>query len=265
MPKRYTVLLRIENRHYKFFSIFFGGDSSFYVYSHLLDESSPLLVGETLPLLKSKGSVSFNYQNATLSDGGNQTHISIHPKGNRLYLKKRAEGDTQQHLLEEAELQPFNKNNFRLHLIQTPAPPSHLPEHDGTSVRRDEELLVFGWESEYCPQVSLYELAADFDVAQIDTLLPPALDYKLIGSDGVHSAIVLQLKATQGQPGVWRPNTGIFARVIRRGAITPSKLQDIIKRNGLNYDVSSLPDDAVITDYKIVDSDSDNPGLVVTH
>ena len=124
---------------------------------------------------------------------------------------------------------------------------------------------MFDWESPYCPQISLYELADGFDTPQIDTLLPPALDHRLIASDGVHPAIVLHLKATEGQPGVWLPHTGIFGRVIRREAITKTKLQDIIKQNGLSYDISSIPDDALISDFKIMDADSDNERLEITH
>lgn len=265
MTKRYTVILKIEDRHYKFFSIYLGKDPSFYIYTHLLDERSPLMIGKTQPLLKKQGRVNVDTRNMQPVNRGDQTHLSVHPKGNRLYLKRRAEGNAQQHLLEEAELQPFNKDNFRLHLIVTPAPPSYMAVHDGTSVRKDEELVVFDWDSEYCPQISFYELGTDFDSTQVKTLLPPALDYKLIDSDGIHSAIVLHLKATESQLGVWLPRTAIFARVINRGPITKARLQEIIQQNGLTYDISAFDDDAVITDYKIVDPDSDNPALVITH
>lgn len=264
MAKRYTVLLRIEGQCYKFFSIFLNKDPSFYIHQHLLDESSPIDVGESLALLKARGRVTPNPP-MTTSEIGSQSHISIHPKGNRLYSKTRGKGGVEQHFFEEAELQRFNKKNFRLHLIQTPAPPSHLPKHDGESVKKDEELVVFDWGSPLCPQISLYELANAFDYDQIDTLLAPSLDRRLIASDGVHPAIVLDLKATKGQPGVWLPVTSIFARVISREAITKEKLQEIIKQNGLSYDILSIPDTDVITDFKIVDADSDDERLVVNH
>lgn len=248
MVKRYTVLLRIEGQSYKFLSIHLGNDPSFYIYTHHIDERSPLQVANSTPLLKSKARVTPSSQDSTTSERGDQTHFSIHPQGNRLYLKKHAEGGVQQHLIEECELQHFNKNHFRLHMILTPGPPSYLPKYNRKTVRKDEELVVFEWESPYCPQISLYELDDGFDVPRIDSVLPPAHDIRVITSDGVHSALALHLKSTAGQPNVWLPRFGIFARVISREDITKSRLQEILNQNGLSYDISSIPDHALISD-----------------
>ena len=216
------------------------------------------MVAKTQTLLKSRGWVDADTRDMKPADRGDQIHLSIHPSGNRMYLKRYAGGDTQQHLFDEATLQPFNENNFRLHLIIAPAPPSQMPEHDGSSVKKEEELVVFDWNSEVCPQISLYELNAGYDSAQVKALLPPAIDYKLIDSDGLHPALLLHLKATDSQPGVWIPNTSVFARDIHKEPITKARLQEIIQQNGLDIDISALPDDAVITDYKMTNSGSTN-------
>ena len=244
------VILKIENKLYKFLSILFAGkDASYFVYNHLKEENSPITIAESIHLLKSSGKFRVDNFKKNISNKGSQIHLSIHPK--RLYLKKRSKKGKEEHLMEESEPQPFNKDNFRLHCVFTPAPPLYLPLFDPRSVKKNEKAVIFDWKSRYCPQVSIYELNSNFNIKKTEEILPKSISHKLILADGIHPAIVLHLKETGGDPDIWEPNCAIFGKIIHKNPISKAKLQEIIKYNELNFDISSIPNNAIITDYKI--------------
>jgi hypothetical protein len=250
MYKRAIILLKIKDSYYKFLSIFYSDkDESYFLYNHLIKEEAPLLIAEPFHLLKTVGKFFTHKLKRTVSENGNLTHISIHPL--RIYLKKRSSGGREEHLLEEMEPQPFNKEGFRLHCIFTPPLPIYLPSYDVQQKKRaDTELVVFNWDNQYCPQVSLYELNQHFDIAKAKNILSKAEEIKIISSGGIHPKLCLHLRATNGDPGVWGSNFSIFGKIIKKRPVSKSELERIISYNGLNFDISSLPDEAIITDYK---------------
>jgi hypothetical protein len=249
MHKRIIVLLRIQEEYYKFLSILYSQkDASYFLYSHLIDEKSPFLIAEPFRLLKIAGNFSTGKLKKTTIDNGQQVHLSIHPL--RIYLKKRSINGKEEHLIDEYEPQPFNREGFRLHCFFTPAAKDFLPKHKLT-VRKDEELVIFEWESLLCPQVNLYELSSNFDIHRVHKILPEGADIRIIQADKLHPAIALHLRATNGDPGVWRSNCYIFGKVLKKKPISKSELQRIIDYNEANFDISSLPENAIIHDYKI--------------
>ncbi len=247
MRKRIIVLLKTNNILYKFLSIFQNkSDSSFYIYQHIKDEKSPINVGDSFHLLKPSGNFDTSKIRKKIEKDGDRVHLSIHP--NRIYLKRLNKDGTKEHLIEEYEPQPFNIDHFRLHAIFTPPPISHMKEY---SSRKNTTEIIFFWDSLMCPQVSIYELGSKFALKKVSKILPLGDKIEVIPSDGIHPTIALHLKSTNGTPGVWRPNCGIFAKVVKKKPISKQELQEIIKYNKLGFDISSIPDNAVITDFKI--------------
>ena len=246
MRQRIIVLLKINNALYKFLSILQNKiDSSIYVYQHIKDEESPVIVAESFHMLKTSGNFNTNRLRKWFKNDGGRTHLSIHP--NRIYLKRRNKDGSKEHLIEEYEPQPFGINNFRLHAIFTPPPLSHMSQYNS---KKNISEVVFIWDSLMCPQISLYELGRDFDLRKIG-ILPPADKIEIVPSDGFHPAIALHLKSTNGTPGVWMPNCAIFGKAIKKEPISKQELQKIICYNELNFDISSIPDNVIITDYKV--------------
>jgi hypothetical protein len=248
MKKRIIVVLKIADNYYKFFSILFSNkDASYFIYNHLKDESSSLEIAEPFHLLKTVGRLFTNGFKKELSDNGDSVHISIHP--NRIYVKKRTKNDKETHLIEETIPQPFNKDNLRLHCLLTPAPYLYLPIYDLISKKIGEKIIIFKWDSQYCPQVSLYELNNDFKIAEVEKIIPGKIE--IIPAENQHSAIVLQIRETMGDPGVWKSNCGIFGKILNKKPISKSELRRIISYNDLDFDISSLPNSAIISDYKV--------------
>lgn len=248
MQKRIIVLLKINNTRYKFLSIFKSKvDSSFYIYQHIKDEKSPINIAEPIHLLKSNGNIDIARLEKKLERNGDRIHLAIHPK--RIYLKRLNLDGDKEHLIEEHETQPF-KNSFRLHAIFTAPPISHMNMY---SKNKNVNIIevVFSWNKLLCPQISVYEIEKNFPVKQISNLLPPGDEIITIPADGLHNTIGLQLRSTNGEPGVWRPNCGIFGKIVKKKPISKKELQNIIKYNNLSFDISSIPDEASITDYKI--------------
>ena len=258
MKKRIRVVLKIGNKFYKFLSILFAGkDGSYFVYNHLKEENSPIAITESIHLLKGSGEFRVDNFKKKISSKGSQIHLSIHPK--RLYLKKRSEGGKEEHLMEESEPQSFNKDGFKLHCVFTPAPPLYLPLFNPQSVKKNEEAVIFDWKSRYCPQISIYELNSNFNIGRIVEILPRSINHKLIPADSIHPAIILHLKETDGSPDVWKPNCVIFGKIVHKNPISKAKLQEIIKYNELSFDISSIPNNAIITDYKINNGNPKKP------
>ena len=252
MHKKIVVLLKIKEDYYKFLSIFYSSkDGSYFLYSHLINEETPLLIAEPFRLLKTFGNFSTSKLKKHVTENGQQVHLSIHPK--RLYLKKRSVKGKEEHLMEEVEPQPFNKEGFRLHCVFTPAAREYLPKYELTSKKKDEELITFEWKDVLCPQISLYELSKDFNITRTSEILPGNVDIRTIQADELHPAIALHLRATNGDPGIWKSNCAIFGKSINKRSITKTELQKIIAYNKVGFDISSLPDDAIIHDYKIVE------------
>lgn len=251
MYKRTTVLLKINNIYYKFLSIFYSKkDPSYFFYNHIVDESGPLVIKELFHLLSDSGNFSTNTLKDKLVKDGDLVHISIHPK--RIYVKKRAKGCAEEHLMAEIEPQPFNKAGFKLHCIFTPAPITHLPIYDLSKKKSKEELITFEWTSNQCPQISIYELENKINESIINSL-PEGLEIKIINFDNIHPKIVLHLRATNGAPGIWRPNCNLFGKILKKDPILKDELQRIISYNNAKFDVSSLPDNAIISDYKVIE------------
>lgn len=249
MHKRIIVLLKIEEEYYKFLSILFSQkDASYFVYNHLINEAAPLLVAEPFHLLKTSGNFKTDSLQKRQSDNGQQTHLSFHPT--RIYLKKRGIDGKEEHLIDEYEPQPFNKEGFRLNALFTPAAKEFLPRYN-LKTKNSEELIVFEWENELCPQISLYEFSSKIDMDKAVNILPDNITIQVIQSDGVHPTIALHLRTTNGNPGVWASNLGIFGKIIKKKPISKADLQKIIDYNGVKFDISSLPDNAIITDYKV--------------
>lgn len=251
--KKVIITLVINGKQYRFITIIFSKkDQSYYIYQHIKDETSPLLISKPVHLLKTVGKILLANFKKTKSDEGNYTHLSIHPT--RIYVKKRKEGAKEEHLIQETEPQPFNNSHFRLHCVITPPPPSHLPLLNIKKAKPDE-VIDFGWSELVCPQVSVYEIREGFNKNRIKEFWPDTRDYKILKIDDSHPTLLLHLKATQGTPGIWASQVGIFGKILKQCPLTKGKLQEIIKYNNLHYDISSIPDDAVITDVK----SSDNP------
>lgn len=247
MRQRIIILLKINNTLYKFLSIFQNkSDPSFYIYQHIKEEKSPITVGDSFHLLKSSGTFNTGIIRKKIEKDGDRVHLSIHP--NRIYLKRLNKNGSKEHLIEEYEPQPFNVNDFRLHAIFTPPPTSHMSDYNS---KKNTTEVVFPWNSTMCPQISIYELGRKFNLKKVSKVLPPGDKVEVIPSDGIHPTIALHLKPTNGDPGVWRPNCGIFGKVVRKRPVSKKELQEIIKYNELNFDISSIPDNAVITDYKV--------------
>ena len=247
MRKRIIVLLKINNVLYKFLSIFQNkADSSFYVYQHIKNENSPITIGDSFHLLKSSGTFNTSRIRKRIEKDGDRTHLSIHPQ--RIYLKRLNRDGSKEHLIEEYKPQSFNINGFRLHATFMPPPTSHMDEY---SPKGNTTEIIFSWNSAICPQISLYELGRDFDLKKVDMILPPGDKIETIPTDGLHNAIALHLKSTNGAPGAWMPLCSIFGKVVKKKSISKQELQEIINYNELNFDVSSIPDNAIITDYKI--------------
>lgn len=247
MRRRILVLLNINNILYKFLSIFQNeSDPSFYIYQHTKDEKSPITVGNSFHLLKSSGTFNTSRIRKKQKKNGDRVHLSIHPK--RIYLKRLNRDGSKEHMLEECEPQSFNKKDFRLHATFTPPPISHMGKY---SSRKNTTEVIFPWNTLMCPQISIYELGSRFSLEKVDKILPLGDKIEVIPSDGVHPTIALHLKSTNGDLGVWRPNCSIFARIVKKKPVSKQELQEIIKYNELNFDISSIPDNAVITDYKV--------------
>ena len=244
MRKRTIVLLNINNTLYKFLSIFYSKkDSSYYLYQHMLDETGPLEIAEPFHLLSSSGNFPTNRLKKDIEQNGHLVHLSIHPT--RLYLKKRSNHGKEEHLMAEVEPQSY-KNGSRLHCIFTPAPTTHLEVYSTTKKKAGEDLIIFQWSSPQMPQISIYELENEV----VAKALPPGSEVKMINSDGLHPIIALHLRVTS-EPGPWRPNCGIFGRILKKDPISKSELQRIISYNNAPFDISSLPDNVIINDYKI--------------
>ncbi|MEK7546807.1 MAG: hypothetical protein AAB536_01355 [Patescibacteria group bacterium] len=250
MRKRIIVLLKTKKDYYKFLSIFYSGkDGSYFLYNHLADEKTPLDVAEPFHLLRSFGDFSTNKLKKRVVENGEEIHLSIHPK--RLYLKRRSIGSKEEHLIEEVEPQPFNEHGFRLHCVFTPAPREYLPKYNLATKRESEDLIIFEWESVQCPQISFYELSVELDFTRVSEILPQSIAVKTVKAEKNHHAIALHLQVTNGDPGVWHPNCIIFGKIIQKKPIDKTELQRIITYNEAGFDISSLPDDAVIHDYKV--------------
>lgn len=250
MRQRIVILLKIDNVFYKFLSIFQNkSDASFYIYQHIKDEKSPVKIAESFHLLKTAGNFNTDVLEKRLEKNGDRIHLLIHP--NRIYLKRVNADGSKEHLIEEYEPQPFNKADFRLRALFTPPPVSRMEKYNVQKNKKGVEEVAFSWKKLTCPQISVYELGEKFSLKQINNLLPPGDEIITIPTDGIHPAIGLHLKSTNGGLGVWRPNCGIFGKIVKKKPISKQELQKIIKYNELNFDVSSLPDNAIITDYKI--------------
>lgn len=246
MKQRIIVLLKIDNVLYKFLSILQNkSDPSIYIYQHIKDEKSPITIAYSFHLLKTSGNFNTNRLKKRMENDGDRTHLSIHP--NRIYLKRLNNDGSKEHLIEEYEPQPFNINGFRLYAIFTPPPPSHMSVYIS---KKNVREVVFIWNNPMCPQLSLYELGQSFDLRKVN-ILPPSDRVEIIPSDGVHPSVALHLKSTNGTPGVWMPNCAIFGKVVKKKPISKKELQEVINYNELNFDISSIPDNAVITNYKI--------------
>lgn len=242
------MLLKIDNVHYKFLSIFYSKkDPSYYLYNHLKDKKGSLVVTEPFHLLSTSGSFSPDALKNNLVEDGDSVHLSVHPT--RLYLKKRTKEGKEEHLIEEQEPQPFNESGFRLHCVFTPGSIMALEICDPSTKKNNEELIIFEWVSSLCPQISVYELN---NLPNI--VLPEGLAIKIIDSDGLHPQVALHLKAISGDIGIWRPSCVVFGKIIKKAPITKAQLEKIISYNKAGFDISSIPDDAIISDYKIVQS-----------
>lgn len=262
MKKRLLVVLKINNKYYKFFSIFYlNNDSSFLIHDHLKNEETPLFVAKPFCLLKSFGKVLNRKTEGNSVENGDQVHLSIHP--HRIYLKKREQNKIESHLLEETEPQPFNESGYRMHCLLTPAPLEYLEPYS-KNIKKGE-IVIFNWFSNYCPQISIYELSDSFDISQAEKLLPVHDDLKIIPSEKLHPAIALHLRKTNGNPSIWRPTYSIFGKILHKGSITKNELNNIIKDNGLLYDISSISDNAIITDHKVNFNGDGNPCLTVSY
>lgn len=247
MRRRIIVLLKVNNILYKFLSIFQNkADSSFYIYQHIKNEGSPITVSDSFHLLKSSETFKTNRIRKRIEKDGDRVHLSIHP--NRIYLKRLNKDGSKEHLIEECEPQPFNSKGFRFHAIFTPPPISHMNKY---SPKKNATEIIFSWNEKMCPQVSLYELGKNFNLKGVDKTLPSGDGVEIVHTDGLHPTIALHLKSTSGAPGAWMPNCAIFGKIVKKKPISKQKLQEIISYNELNFDISSIPNNAAITDYKI--------------
>lgn len=264
MPDRITVLLKINGELYKALSILFSSrDASFFVYDHFKDEKGSRGVFPSVHLLKSKGDVMPAPGEPEVVEDGSQVKVSFHP--NRVYLKSRGEKSEEKHLWDEAKPQPFNKKGYRFHMIYSPPPPEALPLF-GRKSRKGEEVIEVPWSSSARPEISLYEFADEIkDTARCD-ILPKYQQCFLIAGDDLHPTIALHVKETGGaNPDIWRPMFGIFARVLKKRPIKRTDLERIIAYNQLSYDISSIPDDDVITNFQMKEMPDGDIALIVEH
>lgn len=262
--RRITIALKINGVKYKVLSIAFSSvDASFFVYDHFKDESSPRNVFPMTHLLKVRGEVHNAPGTPVLAENGGQMKISFHPT--RVYLKSRGEADEQKHYWDEASPQPFNRSGYRLHLIYSPPPKEFLPKLT-REARNGERFMEFQWSSEKRPEISLYEFDPGFGSEPKCETLPPSGACVIIPADDFHSALGIHLKETQGEnPTVWRPLTGVFARVLKKRPLTGKDLGQIIDYNGLNYDISSIPETDIITNFQIIEDPVGERRLLVEH
>jgi len=248
---RRTIVLKINNRFHKFLSIFFSEkDDSFYVITHLTEKSAPFLISDPIHLLRNEGNLTLERTQSKIEINGDKTHISFHPK--RIYLKHYPTGGGSNHLIEEFEPQRFNDNNFRLLGIITPPVIEFLPVIKN---EEDKNILTFDWDSEYCPQISIYEVKNNFTEKDIKSILSDGEQCHIIKLNEDKPLVLLQIKSTNGDPGVWEHNIGIFGKLINKNPISREELERIIKYNNLNFDISSIPENNLITNYKIEWSD----------
>jgi hypothetical protein len=248
VKKRILVLLRVHNIDYKFLSII-RKKSGFYLHDHIARESVPLSIAEPFHMLRPSGEFNVKGLRRHLVEGGHQAHLSIHPA--RLYLKKRSAGGKEEHLMDEVVPQRFSVHGHRLHCVWTPAPVRYLTPYNLHSQKSNEELITFEWNSSQCPQLSIYELKNNFRPSVVQHGLPPAAQVWITEFGGVHPSLLLHLKPTQGDPNAWLPSCSIFGNIINRKPISKRQLQRIIDYNGVNFDVSSLPDNALIQDFSV--------------
>jgi hypothetical protein len=228
-----------------------GADNSFYVHQHIKDEKSEIDIGKVLPLLRSNAHICLDNVSKTKIDNGGQVKTSFHPKC--VHVKKQRTGDCGEYLVDGCKQQPFNKNGFRLLCCLCPAPITHM----GELTKGNDEVVEFEWSSQRCPQISLYELREIPDQKKINKLFPGAVSCKLIPPDGIHPILLLELRETNGDDKIWLPRLINFVWQIKKFPISKSKLQEILKLNGLNnYDISALPEDAVIQNYKYTEGGS---------
>ena len=220
----------------------------------MLDEATPLRVKELTPLLKKKGKISLDGVKDVTTPQGNLVHLSVHP--NRLYLKERSKGGVQKHHIEEMTPQAFNARDFRLICVLTPPPFELLPEFQQ---RKGEEKIVFDYEDDICPQISVYEINESFNPDSIKKAIPDDYEYRIVRH------VVLGLRKTQGEPGVWRPNMAFFGKVLSRRSIRKKDLERIIGINNVSYDISSIPENDVIENFVVREDEEGRPMLVVEH
>ncbi len=246
MKRRINVLLEIEGKLYRFLKIASTAhDPSYYIYDYVLGENIPFVVADPVTLLKAKGRISTSGVPRHQIEESDYHHMALHR--DRIYLKKNTREGTQEHLTAEARPQPFNKLGYRLISIFTPAPPTYLPIHS-YSKQRDEDV-IFHPERQYIPQINLYQLTAETKVKKMLASLPLVLESHLIPGDSSHLPIVLTLTKTDDFVGApWLPTCSVFGSLVNKPQFTKQQLQQMLKINGLSFDISVLPDDAIITE-----------------
>lgn len=250
MKRRTVIALELGGSLFKFLSIFRNKkDTSFYIHQHIIDERMPLTIAKPVRLLRLNGNINLRKIKKVEESSGQEFHLSVHPS--RLYLKRTNTDGSRDHLMEEVIPQQFSAG-YRLHAIFTPPPPLLMEKY---KPRQSEENILFKWSSDMCPQITIYELDDELSPDDFIKIKPDAQKIEYIISDGLHPTIALEIRSTNGDPGVWTPNCGIYGKVIRKEPTSKEELQEIIDYNSLNFDISSLPDNAVITDYKV-----SNPG-----
>ncbi len=241
--RRIDIILDVAGKKYKFFSIFFQNDSSFYLYQHIKNNKSPISVSDTVHLLKADAKVNGNLISKTEHKDGHYAHISFHP--DQIHIKKRMPNSEEEYLSEIFTPQKFHENHFRLLCILTPAPVSHLPTLDSAK----DEIVEFKWPSDYCPQISLYEIEQGFNIEEFERDYSETTDVTIIPKVGSQPWILLQLKSTNGDRGVWLPQAGVFGKRKQNTPISKVKLQQDLDAQGLAFDISSIPDIAEITEF----------------
>lgn len=264
MPDRITVLLKIDGKLYKTLSVSFSKmDASFFVYDHFCDERGGRCVFPMTHLLKTKGAVAIAPGEPTVVEDGSQMKVSFHPT--RIYLKSRGANDEQRHYWDEAEPQPFNKQGYRFHMIYSPPPPAALPIFE-REIRGGEEIIEVPWSSKSRPEISLYEFARECVGGARCEALPKFQQCYLVQGDDLRPAIAVHVKETEGaNPEIWAPMFGVFAKVLKRNIIKRKDLEAIIAYNHLPYDISSIPDDAIITDFQIREAPDGDNALTVNY
>lgn len=253
MKDRTVVVLGLNDSLFKFLSVFRNKkDASFYIHQHIIDEKIPLAIAKPIRLLRSQGNIDLRKIKKVEESSGQEFHLSVHP--NRLYLKRTNADGSRDHLMEEVIPQQF-KEGYRLHAIFTPPPPTFMEKY---RPKDSEENIIFEWNSDMCPQISIYELNDKLSNSSFIKMKPEAKKIEFINSDGLHPTIALEIRSTDGEAGIWMPNCAIYGKVVKKGPISKEKLQEIIDYNSLKFDISSIPDGAVITDYKIRYPDDDS-------